>query len=273
MRAARRLGPFESRIDADLVRRFAAATSDPAPDVGAGSVVPATMLATAIWPAQEATRSATVPDEVQRSAAGGVHGEHDVVVHRPIVPGDRLHTWVEPHGVRPAGRNAAVTAHYSTFDADDTLIAEQWWTTVYLGAMCDADGQPAPDHAFPDAARARRIGVQEIEVDSDMARRYAEVSGDWSAHHFDADAARASGSDRPFLHGLCTMALCAQAVVALAAVGEADRLRRIAVRFALPMPLGKRLEVSVYDAGPLGLAFEASCDGTAVVTNGRATVR
>lgn len=268
-----RLGPFEAQIDADLVRQFAAATNDPSADVRAGKVVPLTMLATIIWPAQEASRAATVPEAVQRSASGGVHGEHDVVVHRPIVPGEALRTWVESHGVRPAGRNAAVTARYSTFDADEALVAEQWWTTVYLGATCDVSGEPAPDHVFPSEARERLIGVHEVEVDAGMAHRYAEVSGDWSAHHFELEAARASGTDRPFLHGLCTMALCAEAAVAVAADGEPARLGRVAVRFAAPMPLGERLEVSVYDAGPVGLAFEAACEGVAVITNGRTELR
>ena len=99
-RDARRLGPFEARIDADLVRRFLSATNDAAAEVSAGTVVPLTMLATVIWPAQEATRTATVPEAIQRTATGGVHGEHDIVVHRPIVAGELLRTWVEQHGVR-----------------------------------------------------------------------------------------------------------------------------------------------------------------------------
>jgi acyl dehydratase len=255
------------------VRRFAAATDDPAAAVRAGTVVPPMVLATHIWEAQEASRAAMVPESVQRSASGGVHGEHDVVVHRPIVPGEPLRTWVEGHGARPAGRNAAITVRYSSVDAADALVAEQWWTTVYLGTTCEPAGEPAPLHAFPDDARQRPIGVHHVEVDAGMAHRYAEVSGDWSTHHFDAEAALASGSDRPFLHGLCTMALCAQAVTVVAAGGDPERVRRVAVRFASPMPIGGRLDVQVNDAGPLGVAFEASCDGVAVVTNGRGELR
>lgn len=255
------------------MRRFAAATNDLVAGVRAGSVVPPMILATRIWEAQEASRAEAVPQSVQRSATGGVHGEHDVVAHRPIIPGEPLRTWVERHGVRPAGRNAAVTLRYATFDAGGDLVAEQWWTTVYLGTTCESAGERAPEHAFPDDARARRIGVHGIDVDADMARRYAEVSGDWSAHHFEAEAARSSGFHRPFLHGLCAMALCAQGVTAVAAGGVPERVGRVAVRFASPMPVGERLDVHVHDAGPLGIAFEATCDGVAVVTNGRAELR
>jgi acyl dehydratase len=204
---------------------------------------------------------------------GGVHGEHDVVLHRPIVPGEPLRIWVEGQGARPAGRNSLVTLRYTMLDADDALVAEQWWTTVFLGVTCDPTGDPAPEHAFPDDARERPIGTYRVEVDPDMARRYAEVSGDWSAHHFDLDAARVSGFDRLFLHGLCTMALCAQGVVELAAGGDPERVRRVAVRFATPTFLGERLDVRLYDAGAPGIAFEADSAGATVITNGRAELR
>ena len=253
------VGPFDGTISADVARRVAAAT---------GATVPAALLATRLWEAQEGARTAVVPDDIQRSARGGVHGEHDIVVHRAPVPDEPLRTWVELHGVHPAGRNTAVVVRYSTVDAADAVVAEQWWTTVYLGTAAAPAGARGPDHAIPDGARQHVLGTHSIDVDVDMARRYAEASGDWSAHHFDADAARASGADRPFLHGLATMALCARAVVAVTGV-DPDRVGRLAVRFATPMPLGEWLVVQVYDAGASGIAFEATGGGAVVATHGR----
>jgi hypothetical protein len=43
----------------------------------------------------------------------------------------------------------------------------------------------------------------------------------------------------------------------------------VAVRFAAPTFLGEQLEVRVYESGPSAFAFEATCAGSAVVTNGR----
>lgn len=106
-----------------------------------------------------------------------------------------------------------------------------------------------------------------------MPRKYAEVSGDWSAHHFDLQAAQQNGFPRPFLHGLCTMALCAQGVVQLAAGGDPDRVRRIAVRFASPTFVGEAVDVHVYVAGELGVAFEAESAGALVVAHGRVELR
>ena len=269
----RRVGPFDVLLDGEVIRRYAAATRDRSAVALAGEVAPVALLTTHIWDAQEAARPVLVTRELNDAASGGVHGEHDIVLHRPIVPGEPLLTSVEASGCRPAGRNTAVTFRYVTVDRDEEVVAEQWWTTVYLGATAEVAGDAPPEHAFPPEARDAPVGTYEIEVDDDMARRYAEVSGDWSPHHFDIEAARRSGADRPFLHGLCTMALCGQAVTELTAAGDPARLRRIAVRFASPMPLGEQLRVHLYDAGPLGIAFEADCDGTLVITHGRAELR
>jgi acyl dehydratase len=267
------VGPFDACLDASLLRDYAQATKDPSPRAQAGEVAAAGAIVTTIWKAQEGGRTALLPEEFQRKATGGVHGEHQFLLHRPIVAGEPLCTWVQGYGSRPAGRHSAVTLHYLTLDAREAVVAEQWWTTVFFGVTCEQQGEPAPEHAFPEGARGQPIGSWDIDVDEEMARRYADVSGDWTAHHFDVEAARRSGFDRTFLHGLCTIGLCAQGVVQLAAGGDPERVRRIAVRFATPTFLGEQLHVRVYDAGELGYAFEADSQGASVITHGRAELR
>lgn len=269
----RRLGPFETCLDAGLVQRFASATRDPSPRVQTGAVAPPIVLVTQIWEAQMAGLSALIPENILSASTGGVHGEHDLVLHRPIVLGEPLQIWVEGQGCRPAGRNSLVTLRYTAIGADDNVVAEHWWTTSFLGATFNSGGGPPPDHTFPDQARQRQRGSYVVDVDVEMARRYADVSGDWSPHHFDVEAAHRSGFPRVFLHGLCTMTLCAQAVVELVADGIPERLRRIGVRFAAPTFLGEQLNIPLYEAGALEYAFEADTAGTAVIAHGRAQLR
>jgi acyl dehydratase len=271
-----RRGPFPGRLDADFVRRYAEATNDTDPAVRAGTVVPPVAIVTQIWDAQVAGHAELMPAEVRATASGGVHGEHDVVLHRPIVPGEALRTWVVGHGARRAGANALLTLRYETYADDDSLVAEQWWTTVWFGAVCEPAGDAAPPHTFPDDAREHPAGDLTIPVPAEMARRYAEVSRDWSPHHFELEAARQSGFDRLFLHGLCTMALCAQAAVAAVAGGDAERVRRVAVRFASPTFLGDDLHVHLFSgssSGPGTFPFEAEAGGAAVVRNGLVELR
>lgn len=268
-----RRGPFGGRLDPDLVRRYAAATRDPNPGPRAGTTVPPVAIVTQIWEAQRAAFAALVPDAVRASMAGGVHGEHDVVLHRPIVPGEELETWVEGHGCRRGGRHNLVTMRYSTYDARGALVAEQWWTTVLRNAVGDATGEAAPDHTFPEQARGHAVVEYRIDADEEMPRRYAEVSGDWSGHHFDVEAARLSGYDRVFLHGLCTMGLCVQGIVSLVAGGDPNRIRRVAVRFASPVFVGEVLVMRVFQVDGHMYGFEAESAGAAVVRNGLAELR
>ncbi|MBV9952093.1 MAG: MaoC family dehydratase N-terminal domain-containing protein [Acidimicrobiia bacterium] len=269
----RRLGPFPGRLDADLVRAYAQATADPNAGPVAGSAVPPVAIVTQIWEAQSAAFAELVPQAVKGTMSGGVHGEHDVVLHRPIVPGEELQTWVEATGCRRGGRHAIVTMHYGTHDSEGELVAEQWWTTVLLGATAEPVGEPAPAHKVGADVVLQPVGDHVVTVDEDMPRRYAEVSGDWSEHHFDVEAARRTGFDRPFLHGLATMALCAQGVVALAAGGDPDRVRRVAVRFAAPTFVGEDVTVHVARADDRTITFTAESAGATVITDGLAELR
>jgi acyl dehydratase len=272
----------------DFLAAYAAATRDPSEAARRGDVALPVALVTRIWDAQEAGRVALTARAVQDGAVGGVHGEHELRLHRPVEPDEELRVFVEGHGARASSGSTAradksfVTLRYAMHDADDALVAEQWWTTVYFGVDSDTVGEPPPDHTFPAAlrdpgeARDRLLGVHTVHVDDPLTRAYAAVSDDWSAHHFDVEAAHVSGFDRVFLHGLCTMSLCAQGVTALAAAGDPTRLRRVAVRFASPTFLDEDLHVRVYDAGglggigELGFAFAADCAGATVIAHGRA---
>jgi len=265
----RRHGPFAGALDAANIARYAAATNDTNPPVGAGTAVPATFPVILIFDAQWAANGA-VPKAVYQTGRNGVHGEHEVLLHRPLVPGESLETWSEPFSVRNTRAGARVALHMEQFGADGVLAVEHWWTIFFPGCDLLADvGPEPPDHTFPERAREHLVGSVRQPVDLDAATRYAEVSNDWSAHHFDLASARNAGVDYLFAHGLCIMGMCTQAVVGLVADGDPSRVRRVAVRFASPTRLDAELTVDVYDAGAGVYAFEATCADAAVIKHGR----
>ncbi len=134
-------------------------------------------------------------------------------------------------------------------------MAEQWWTTVLLGTTAEETGPDLPAHGGNGCDPEQAMAEEVVHIDAEMVRRYAEVSGDFSEHHFDAEAARRSGFAGPFLHGLCTMALCARAVVGVLCPDDPSRLRRFAVQFASPAYLDEDLTVRICASrrGPLRL--------------------
>jgi acyl dehydratase len=274
-----RHGPFRGRLDPDVVRAYAAATNDESAAVRAGRAVSATFPVVLVFDAQTAA-NADVPPMVWEHARTGVHGEHDIVLHRPLVPGETIDTWSRLAALRATRAGTRAVLHMEQYDERGALVAEQWWTTLLLGAgggagaglVADAGAEP-PDHTFPDAARDRPVSSGTQFVDCDIARRYAEVSNDWSAHHFDRAAAQRAGADDVFAHGLCTMAMCAQFAVQRVAGGDPGRVRRVAVRFASPRPLGADLRVDMFDAGAGTYAFEATGGGATVGKHGRVELR
>jgi len=268
-----RHGPFVGTLDPSVIAQYAAATNDTNAPVVAGDAVPATFPVILIFDAQWAANAA-VPKSVYQSGRNGVHGEHEVLMHRPLVPGETLETFSEPFAVRNTRAGARVVLRMEQFGTDGALAAEHWWTIFFPGCDELADvGPEPPDHTFPEAARDHLVGSVTQHVAGDIATRYAEVSNDWSAHHFDLESARKAGVDYLFAHGLCTMAMCTQAAVGMVAGGDPSQVRRVAVRFASPTRLGADVTVDVYDAstseGTGVYAFEASCAGTAVVKHGR----
>lgn len=148
------------------------------------------------------------------------------------------------------------------------MVAEQWWTTVLLGTTAAPVGTELPDFSFASGPGTAPVAEDVVPIDAVMARRYAEVSGDDNEHHFSIEGARRSGFDAPFLHGLCTMALCARAATRTVAGGDPRRIRRVAVRFVAPAFLGHDLSVQIFERRGVGFALEANCGEQRVIKNG-----
>ncbi len=238
-----------------------------------GTALPPTAIATQTYAPQMAAIFELVPASVFAAAHGGVHGRHDLVLHRAIRPGEELHSLVEMHSARRSKDNLRVTLLHRTYDALEQLVAEQWWTTVLLGTSADETGPDLPAHGGNGCDAEQAIGEEVIRIDADMVRRYAELSGDFSDHHFDVEAARRSGFAGPFLHGLCTMALCARAVVPAVCPDDPSRLRRFAVQFASPAYLHQNLTVRICGLDRVSVAFEATSGDSVVIRNGFAELR
>jgi acyl dehydratase len=268
-----RHGPFAGCLDPETIAHYAAATDDRTASVLGGLAVPAVFPVLLVFEANEAAR-ADLPEAAYRGARGGVHGEHDIVLHRPLVLGEPLVTWSRISAVRTTSAGTRVVMQFEQMDADGIVVVEQWWTMVLLGLQGMADlGMTPAQHRFPGTARTRPLGTVSQHIDPDITRRYAELSGDWAAHHFDIEVARAAGFDFVSTHGLCTMAICTHRVLDLLAIEDPGRVRRVAVRFASPTPLGVELNVNVFGIDEHSFAFEAEANGTKTITHGRLELR
>jgi acyl dehydratase len=271
--AAVRHGPFPYHLAPEVIAAYAAATGDQTASVLDGLAVPAVFPVILVFTPQEAAR-ADVPEAVWQHVRGGLHGEHDIVLHRPLVPCEQLDTSAWISAVRTTRAGTQIVVQFEQVGADGSVAVEQWWTMVLLGLHGVADlGVVPDDHRFPEDARTHPLGSATQHIDKRTAHRYAEVSGDWSAHHFDIEVARAAGFDFVFNHGLCTMAICTHRVLDLLGVKDPGRVARVAVRFASPTPLDEDLTVNAYGISKNSFAFEATSRGVTTITHGRLELR
>lgn len=262
------------RFDLARALAYAEATNDDNPAYATGRVIPPVFGVVPSWPVFTAAVSDVVPPEAR---AGLLHAGHDMRFLHPLVPGELLASAAEVVAVRTGRVGSWFTLRLSTRRHDDELVLEQFATLFVRGLDAGPNGGAAvPAHPFPTSARSAPVAEVRAVVTSDQARRYRDASGDANPIHTDPEAARAAGLDGTILHGLCTMAICGQAVVRAAAGGDPTRLSRLAVRFSEPVFPGHDLVTAVYEAANGAdrgvFAFEAMSDGRRVVKDGLAEV-
>ena len=262
-------------VEADRARAYAAATNDPNPAYLSGALAPPVFGVVPTWRAMSDALTSMVPPEAFLMI---VHGEQDMHFHQPLAPGQALATTAEAYTIRVGRSGTRYTMKVlSANTTTDALVLEQY-VTMFIRGMSDGEsaGPDKPEHGFPRGARTQPLGSFAVRVDHDQTFRYRDASGDDNAIHVDPAVATAVGLPGIIVHGLCTMAMTSQAVIATCAAGDPARLRRLAVRFSRPVFPGTDVVTTMYDAGSVDgrrvYAFEAHSGGALVISNGRAEI-
>jgi acyl dehydratase len=263
-----------AEIDPEQAKKYAAATNDDNPAYESGKYAPPVFGVVPTWSQLMAASADIVPSEALMFI---VHGEQDMHFHQPLVPGAALTTTSEAFSVRVGGSGTRFVAKVDSVDGSGAPVLTQY-VTIFIRGMADGDsgGPDKPSHDFPEQARSKKVGDFDIHVDDDQTFRYREASGDEMPIHVDDEFAKSVGLPGIIAHGLCTMAMCSQAVIKTVADGDPGRLKRLAVRFASNVFPGNDIHVDIYDAGGTegrrSYAFEASSAGAAVIKNGWAEI-
>ena len=197
-----------------------------------------------------------------------VHYEHDIVLHRPIEPGDILTARATPIALLPRPNGTSLVIHVETLGEDGERVNEQYVTEFFRGIVAEESlGERAPDHRL-NGDGTDPLAEVEYRIAEDQPDRYAAASGDDFAIHLDDDFARAVGLPGRIVHGLCTMAFAARAVLEAAGVDDPRRVRRVAVRFSAPLFPGDTVTTRVWRTDG-GFGFESlGGDGAPVLKDG-----
>lgn len=223
--------PRDVEVSGEQIAAYAAATNDECEVHLAGERAP---IAFAVVPAFTELGSVVMEPVPPHLMFKILHGEHDIRVTRPIVAGDVLTTRGRVVGIHGKSSGVVVTTQIETRDADtNDLVNEQFFAGFFRsGYWPNAVGEPFPDHdGASGCAGTEPAGRVRQCYDADQTSRYAEASGDPMPIHLDAEFAQSLGFPGVIVHGLCTMAFAARAVVQTACPSDPARLRRLAVRF------------------------------------------
>ena len=264
-------------VEPDKTVAYAEATNDPIAQHLNGVFAPPIYAVVPIWDSMMDAVAGVVPAEAGPTV---VHGEQDIVLHRPVRPGETLRARGAPIGVhvKPSGTTVVVKLRRTTTRGE--LVAEQWSVSFFRGVVADEGaGDAAPAHRFPQELRATEpVASVTQTLDTDQTFRYAEASGDHMPIHIDEVFAKAVGLPGIIIHGLCTMAFTSWAVLTAVADSDPARLGRIAVRFSKPVLPGESITTTIWAAGDAGagetFVFETVNEhGDVVLTDGLVEIR
>jgi acyl dehydratase len=259
------------------VRAYALATNDRNPAYLEGGQVPPVYGVVPVFAGLAAGVGQVVPEALRRYI---VHGSHDMHFRRPLEIGMELRTAIDAYAYRVRGANTIFVERIQSSDTNGDLVLEQFSSFTIRGNADSSDAGPEPPaHTFPEGARERPVAEYTVPVDLDQSYRYAGASGDHSFLHIEERMAKAVGLPGIILQGICTLAMCSQAVVQTVAGGDPRRLRRLAVQFAGVVLPGGEIVTRMFDAGEAAeaparhsYAFESTSGGAVVARHGRAEV-
>ncbi|MEA2843624.1 MAG: hypothetical protein QOJ69_1295 [Actinomycetota bacterium] len=265
-------------VDPEQVRAYVAATNDDNSAYASGRLAPPVFSVIPSWDPMIAALHDVMPADQMPML---LHALQDMRFHRPLVPGTTLSTVAGLFGVQAARAGTWVTIRSTSHDVDNGLLVMEQYGTMFIRGWKAAasSGADRPDHAFPSAGRGAPVAEVAATLDADQTLRYADASGDRNTIHVDDGFARSVGLPGIILHGMCTMAICAQAVIEGVAGSDPARLRRLAVRFSKPVLPGSDLVTTIYSLnggaetpGATSYAFEATSRGERVIRDGRAEI-
>jgi acyl dehydratase len=210
-----------------------------------------------------------------------VHATHDLIIHRPIRPPEKLTTRATVVAVERRKPGAYQVMKLETIDASGALVCTSSYGSIYRGV--EVSGSDKPLALKTDLPRATPPALQidasnKIHIDGGLAHIYTECARIHNPIHTDLKVARDAGLPALILHGTATLALAVSRIVESHLEGDPTRVARVAGRFNAMVMMPSDISVHAFSSatfeGAELIHFEVlNQDGHPAVSDGAIVVR
>ena len=200
-----------------------------------------------------------------------LHGEQEVILHKPLPPQQKLKTSAHIPEIYDKGKAALVILESTARDeSGDPLFTNRFSLFIRGEGGFGGDSGPKAGNAAPDRAPD---GVVESKTLPQQALIY-RLSGDKNPLHADPEFAKMAGFDQPIIHGLCSYGVVCKAIVDEVLDGDVARVVRYQARFAGVGFPGETYRTSYWKEGDRILLEAKSVERNApIISNAAITLR
>lgn len=177
-----------------------------------------------------------------------LHGEQSIELHAPlategvIVTRSTLDRLIDKGAEKGALLYWTRRLHDEASGAHLATVRQSSFLRGDGGCGDWGEGEAIQIRPLPDGPPDESVTMQ---TRPDQALLY-RLNGDFNPLHADPEVAKSVGFAKPVLHGLCTYGFAGRALVHALCDGQADRLRRLDVRFSSPVLPGDALRVDIW---------------------------
>ena len=199
-----------------------------------------------------------------------LHGEQDLVIHRPIPVSGAVENKRRVAQIWDKGKAALIVMETVSSDEDGPLFTNRF------GIFARGEGGFGGDSGPPAGNKAPERDP-DVTVESKTMPNQAliyRLCGDKNPLHVDPKFAQMGGFEKPILHGLASFGVVCKAVVDGALEGDVTKVARYQVRFAGVVFPGETVVTSVWrEDGRLLLAAKTKERDTPVMSNSAIELR
>ncbi|MEW5735155.1 MAG: SDR family NAD(P)-dependent oxidoreductase, partial [Thermodesulfobacteriota bacterium] len=177
--------------------------------------------------------------------AGILHGEQDLIFHKPIPTSGTLTTDGAITNYYDLGpkKGALVVGKGVTRDAEGNKL---FTNIITLFARLDGGfGGEAPPKDPVDFPDRDPDFVVDAQPGTNQPLIY-RLSGDVFMLHVDPEFAKMAGFEMPIMHGLCTHGYACRALIGSLCPGQPELVRRLKVRFSRTLYPGKAIKTLIW---------------------------